>query len=209
MRLAVFVGGWTIEGAESVCGDDREIVDGLASLTDKGLLRLEGTDEEPRFSMLETIREYALERLETSGEVSERRRCHADYFLALVEEAAPNLIGTGSHAEWLDRLERDYANLRAALDWFEASDESSEALRLAAALWRFWDLRGHLVEGRHRLESALRGDERPTAARAKALAGAADMALTNGDVTTGGVWAEEALDITERSETSGASPFPC
>ena len=145
--------------------------------------------------MLETIREYALERLEDSGEASGRRRRHADYFLALAEEAEPNLIGTGSHAEWLDRLERDHANLRAALDWFEASVESGEALRLAAALWRFWDLRGHLVEGRRRLESALRADQRPTAARAKALGGAADMALTNGDVATGGVWAEEALEL--------------
>jgi predicted ATPase/DNA-binding SARP family transcriptional activator len=195
VRLAVFFGGWTIDAAQSVCGDEHEIVDGIASLTDKGLIRLEGTDEEPRFSMLETIREYALERLEDSGEDSGRRRRHADYFLALAEEAEPNLIGTGSHAEWLDRLERDHANLRAALDWFEASAESGDALRLAAALWRFWDLRGHLVEGRRRLESALGGDERPTAARAKALGGAADMALTNGDVTTGGVWAEEALEL--------------
>ncbi len=145
--------------------------------------------------MLETIREYALERLEDSGEAPGRLRRHADYFLALAEEAEPNLIGTGSHAEWLDRLERDHANLRAALDWFEASVASGEALRLAAALWRFWDLRGHLVEGRRRLENALSGDERPTAARAKALSGAADMALTNGDVTTGGVWAEEALEL--------------
>ena len=198
VRLAAFSGGCTIEAAQQVCGDEDEVVDALTSLTDNGLVRLEGTDEEPRFSMLETIREYALERLEDSGEASGRRRRHADYFLAVAEELEPNLIGTGSHAAWLDRLERDHANFRAALDWFEDSAHSDEALRLAAALWRFWDLRGHLVEGRRRLEIALGGDERPTAARAKALGGAADMALTNGDVAAGGAWAEEALELHRR-----------
>ena len=138
-----------------------------------------------------------------------RRRRHADYFLALAEELEPNLIGTGSHAAWLDRLERDHANFRAAFDSFEESVESDEALRLAAALWRFWDLRGHLVEGRRRLESALRADQRPTAARAKALGGAADMALTNGDVAAGGSGPRRHSSSTERSETPGASPFRC
>ena len=207
VRLAVFVGGWTIEAAQSVCGDDHEIVDGLASLTDKGLTRLEGTDEEPRFSMLETIREYALERLEHSGEASGRRRRHADYFLALAEEAEPNLIGPGSYAEWLDRLERDHANLRAALDSFEASDESEDALRLAAALWRFWDLKRHLVEGRRRLESVLRAAEHPAAARAKALTGAADIALTCGDITTGGRYAREALELHRQLGDAWGSAF--
>ena len=195
-RLAAFAGGCTIEAAESVCGTtDLEVVDGLASLTDKGLARLEGTDEEPRFTMLETIREYAAERLEESATVDELRRRHAEYFLALAEEAEPNLIGIGSHAEWLDRLERDHDNIRAAMDWLETSGETDRVLRLAAALWRFWDLKGHLVEGRRRLEGALRADDRPTAARANALSGAADMALTSGDVATGRRWAEEALEL--------------
>ena len=206
-RLAVFVGGCTIEAAHSVCGDDHEIVDGLASLTEKGLTRLEGTDEEPRFSMLETIREYALERLEDSGEASGRRQRHADYFLALAEEAEPNLIRIGSDAEWLDRLERDHANLRAALDWLEASDESEDALRLAAALWRFWDRKRHLVEGRRRLESALRAAEHPAAARAKALTGAADIALTCGDITTGGRRAREALELHRQLGDAWGSAF--
>ena len=195
VRLAVFAGGCTIEAAESVCGEDLDVVDGLSALTDKGLTRLEGTDEEPRFTMLETIREYASERLEQSAAADELRRSHAEYFLALAEEAEPNLIGIGSHTEWLDRLERDHDNFRAAMDWFEASGETERALRLAAALWRFWDLRGHLVEGRRRLERELGADERPTAARAKALSGAADMALTSGDVTAGRRRAEEALEL--------------
>ena len=136
--------------------DDLDVVDGLGSLNDKGLTRVEGTDEEPRFSMLETIREYALERLEHSDDASKLHRRHAEHFLAFAEEAEPNLIGTGSHAEWLDRLERDHDNFRLALDWLEASDDGHSALRMAAALWRFWDLKGHLVEGRRRLERTLR-----------------------------------------------------
>jgi predicted ATPase/DNA-binding SARP family transcriptional activator len=207
VRLAVFAGGCTIEAAESICGDDLEVVDGLASLTDKGLTRLEGSDEEPRFTMLETIHEYAAERLEHSEEASMLRCRHAEHFLALAEEAEPNLIGAGSHAEWLDRLERDRDNFRAALDWLEASGDSDGALRLTAALWRFWDLKRHLVEGRRRLESALRADEHPTAARAKALSGAADFALATGDITAGGRWAREALELHRRLGDAWGSAF--
>jgi predicted ATPase/DNA-binding SARP family transcriptional activator len=195
VRLVVFAGGCTIEAAQTVCGDDFEAVDGLAALTEKGLTRLEGSDEEPRFTMLETIREYAAERLERSEEASTLHRRHAEHFLALAEEAEPNLIGVGSHADWLDRLERDHDNFRAALDWLEASGDTGGALRLTAALWRFWDLKGHLIDGRRHLERAIRADERPTAARAKALSGAADMALTCGDVGTGRLLAEEALKL--------------
>jgi predicted ATPase len=192
-QLSVFTGGCTYETAERVCRADP---DALQSLLDKSLLRRRsGEDGGPRFWMLETIREFATGHLEASGEGSSLHRRHAEHFLALAEEAEPNLIGIGSHTELLDRLEAEHANFRAAMDWLEASDDSEDALRLAAALWRFWDLRGHLVEGRRRLESALSADERPTAARAKALGGAADMALTNGDVATGGVWAEEALEL--------------
>ena len=206
VRLAVFAGGCTIEAAQSVCGRDLEVVDGLASLTEKGLTRLEGSDEEPRFTMLETIREYAAERLELSEQASTLRCRHAQHFLALAEAAEPNLIGVGSHAEWLDRLERDHDNFRAALDWLEASGDSGGALRLAAALWRFWDLKGHLMEGRRNLERALDADEPPTAARAKALSGAADIALTCGDIATGRLRAEEALELyRERKDDWGTA----
>jgi predicted ATPase/DNA-binding SARP family transcriptional activator len=207
VRLAVFAAGCTIEAAQSVCGDDLDVVDGLAALTDKGLTRLEGSDEEPRFTMLETIREYAVERLELSEEAPTLHRRHAQHFLALAEGAEPNLIGVGSHAEWLDRLERDHDNFRAALDWLEASGDSGGALRLTAALWRFWDLKGHLIEGRRHLERALRADERPTAARAKALSGAADMALTCGDVATGRRRAEEALELYRELEDDWGTAF--
>ena len=156
--------------------------------------------------MLETIREYAAERLELSDQASTLRCRHAQHFLALAEAAEPNLIGVGSHAEWLDRLERDHDNFRAALDWLEASGDSGGALRLTAALWRFWDLKGHLMEGRRNLERALDADERPTAARAKALSGAADIALTCGDIATGRLRAEEALELyRERKDDWGTA----
>jgi predicted ATPase len=207
VRLAVFAGGCTIEAAHSVCGDDLDVVDGLASLTDKGLTRLEGSDEEPRFTVLETIREYAAERLELSEGASRLHRRHADHFLALAEEAEPNLIGAWSHAGWLDRLEREHDNFRAALDWLEASDDSEDALRLAAALWQFWNQKRYLVEGRRRLESALGATVHPGAARAKALSGAADVALKCGDIAAGGRWAREALELHRRLGDAWGSAF--
>ena len=207
VRLAVFAGGCTIEAAQSVCGNDLEVVDRLASLTDKGLVRLEGSEDEPRFTMLETIREYATERLDLSEDASTLQWRHADYFLGLAEKAEPDLIGVGSHAELLDRLERDHDNFRGALDWLEASGDSDAALRLTAALWRFWHLKGHLIEGRRRLERGLDIDRRPTAARAKALSGAADLALTCGDVATGRVRAEEALELHRQLEDDWGTAF--
>ena len=193
MRLAIFVDGCTLEAAENVCGNDLDVVDGLASLTDGGLIRVEGTDEAPRFTMLEPILEYAVERFEESGETEQLRQRHAVYFLGLAEEAEPNL--RGNPGDWLDRLEHEHDNFRAALDRLEASRDGETALRLAAALWRFWYLRGHLAEGRRRVESALRADESPTAARGKALNGAASLAVNTGDAATARHRAEEALAL--------------
>jgi predicted ATPase/class 3 adenylate cyclase len=186
-RLAVLAGGCTLESAEEVADAD---LDTLQSLVDKSLLRHTGE----RFWMLETIREYALERLEESGQAETLRRRQAERFLALAEEAEPNLRG-GSLKEWLDRLEREHDNLRAALDQLGASRETQGALRLAGALSEFWGMRGHLVEGRRRLESALAADERPTAVRAKALNGASDQAMASGDLATAKLRAEEALAL--------------
>jgi predicted ATPase/class 3 adenylate cyclase len=185
-RLAVFVGGCTLEASEEVADADLDI---LQSLVDKNLLR----HTEERFWMLETIREYAAERLEAYGEADGLPQRHAQHFLALAEEAEPNLRGYSR--EWLDRLEREHDNLRAALDRFGTSGESELTLRLAGAVSRFWDEKGHLTEGRRRLESALRTDNRPTAARAKALNGAADMAVSLGDATTATLRAEEGLAL--------------
>jgi len=185
-RLSVFSGGCTLEAAEKVAQAD---LDTLQSLVDKSLVR--HADE--RFSMLETIREYAAERLEASGEAEELQRRHAEHFLALAEEAYPNL--KGSPKPWLDRLEAEHDNLRAALDQLEATGESQLAQQLAGALYRYWYMRGHLGEGWRRLDRLLRADERPTAARARALVGSAVMAANGEDLAIGRVRAEEALAL--------------
>jgi predicted ATPase len=186
-RLAVFRGGCTLEAAEEVAGADLDL---LQSLVDKSLLR--HTHE--RFWMLETIHEYAVARIGESDEAEEMRQRHAEFFLALAEEAEPHLRRYWSR-EWLDRLELEHDNLRAALDRLEASGQSELALRLAGAVWGLWDLGGHLAEGRRRVESALQADQRPTAARAKALNGAAALAVDGGDTATARLRAEEALAL--------------
>jgi predicted ATPase len=191
-RLAVFVGGCTYEAAEAICDAEP---DTLQSLLDKSLLRKRESELGPRYWMLESIREYAVERLEESGEAAELRRRHAEFFLALAEEAEPHL--RGSPKDWPDRLDAEHDNLRAAFDSLEAPRESQLALRLAGALWRFWGLRSHFVEGRRRLEGALAADDRPTAARAKALVGAAGEATDARDYSTARLRAEEALAINE------------
>jgi predicted ATPase len=184
-RLAVFLGGCTLEAAEEVAEADLDL---LQSLVDKSLLRHTGE----RFSMLETIREYAAERLEESGEAEELRRRHADHFLALALELEPHLSTT---REWLDRLEAEHDNVRGALDRLRGAGETQLALFLAEAVWRFWKYHGYAPEGQRRLEGALAADGRRTAARAHALNAAAGMAVDNGDYTTGRRYAEEALTI--------------
>jgi predicted ATPase/class 3 adenylate cyclase len=189
-RLAVFRGGCTLEAAEEVCDVD---LDTLQSLTDKSLLRLHDGE---RFWMLETIREFSAERLEESGEAQALRGRHAEHFLVLAEEAEPHV--RRSSGEWLGRVEAEHDNLRAALDWLESSGQIERALRIAGAVSDFWASRGHFVEGRRRLEALLRADASPTAARAKALNAASDMALAAGDLPMGKVRAEEALEIHRR-----------
>jgi predicted ATPase/class 3 adenylate cyclase len=185
-RLAVFSGGCTLEAAEEVAEAD---LDTLQSLVDKSLLR----HTEERFWMLETIREFASERLEAAGEAEDLQRRHAEHYLALAEEAEPHL--RGSPKEWLDRLEQEHDNLRAAFDELETSGEGKAVQRIAGALWRFWTMRGYAPEGRRRLESAIRADERQTVARGKALNGATIMALETGDYGTARLRAEEALEL--------------
>ena len=182
-RLAVFRGGCTLSAAEEVTEAD---LDTVQSLVDKSLLR----QTQERFWMLETIREYAAERLEEAGEAEELRRRHAEHFVAFAEEAEPHL--RGRPREWLERLEQEHDNLRAALDRLEASTETQLTQRLAGALSVFWYMRGHLLEGGRRLESALGADERPTGARAKALNGVVMMTI---DGAVPKPRAEEALAL--------------
>jgi tetratricopeptide (TPR) repeat protein len=155
---------------------------------DKSLVR----HAEDRFWMLETIREYALERME-AGEAEDLRRRHAVHFLALAEEAEPHLSGHEGSSEWLDRLLLDYDNLRGALDHLHLTGEGELELRLAGTLWVFWRDRAYFAEGRRRLESALGAQGPPTPARGKALIAAASLATLGGDPATGRRLAEAAL----------------
>jgi predicted ATPase/class 3 adenylate cyclase len=189
-RLAIFTGGCTYEAAEEIAGADP---DTLQSLLDKSLLRKRDSQAGPRYWMLETMREYAAERLEESGEADELRRRHAEYFLALAEEAFPQL--TGSPRPWLERLDADHDNFRAVLDRLESAGRTREALQLAGALYRFWNLRGYLLEGRERLEPLLAREPAGTSARLRALHGAAVMASSTGDPETAEMRAEEARDL--------------
>ena len=159
-RLSVFSGGATLEAGEAVCNTDLdlgiELFEGLASLVDKNLVqRIDGGIAEPRFAMLETIREYALERLAASGEESAVRRAHAAYCLVLAEEGNPELSPENRTA-WLARCDVEIDNFRSALDWLFENRELDWAVRLTMALFRFWDMREHLIEGRTRLEAMLR-----------------------------------------------------
>jgi len=160
-RLSVFAGGCTLEAAEAICGPEGEgqmhVLDGMASLVEKNLLRQEG-EHETRFLMLETIGEYATERLIESGTEERLKQRHAQYFLSMAEEAAPQLKGPPA-APWLNRLAQEHENLRAALGWWHQQGEIDVALRLAAALSRFWESRGYLTEGRRRLAALIPGAE--------------------------------------------------
>ena len=175
-RLAVFVGGCTLEAAEAVCNADgdlaMDVMDGIAALVDKSLLRQEeGPDGEPRFTMLETIREYALERLVASGEAGAIHRRHATYYLMVVETAAPKLLG-GEQSVWMYRLEQEHDNLRATHKWYQNEEAAVDLeVRLMRAMTTFSYLSGHWSEGRSWPSSLLARTttaER-TAARAWAL----------------------------------------
>ena len=184
-RLSVFAGGCTLESAVEAAD---AVLDTLQSLVEKNLVRHSGE----RFWMLETIREYAAERLEALGEAGQLQHRHAQHFLALAE-AEPNPFR--SPPEWVERLASEHDNVRTALDWVEAAGEGELGLRLVGAMARFWYLRGHVVEGRRRLESALHADNRPTAVRAKALSGDSLLAHLAGDGATARLQGEQALAL--------------
>jgi predicted ATPase/class 3 adenylate cyclase len=190
-RLAVFAGGATLAAAEHVAEAD---LDTLQSLVDKSLVRRTGE----RFWMLETIREFAVERLAASGEADELHRRFAEHFLALAEEAFPHLepeVLMGGHA-WIDRLESELDNLREALDHFANVGAAESWLRLAGALPDFWIARGHTLEGLGRISRALDANPAPSAARARALIGASDLAEVTGEHSRRArLWADEALAL--------------
>ncbi len=212
-RMAVFQGGRTLEALEAVSNYDGQlqldVLEGVESLVSKSLLQpREGLDGEPRFWMLETIHEYAREKLEESGEADTLQRHHALYFMSLAEQAEPELQGP-KQVEWLDRLEDEHDNIRAALLWARQSANFETGLRLAGAVWRFWSRRGYYDEGREQLASLLSVRAADTAnvvptiapvpqpVRAKALNGAGYLAWELGDLPSARSPLEESLAIYE------------
>jgi len=192
-RFSVFAGGAFLTQAEPVCGPPPElgtdILDGLSSLADKSLVRGAPTiEQDPRFVMLATIREYGQEKLAGDGDLDDLRRRHALTFVTLAEMAEPQLTGTDA-PRWLDRLELDHDNLRAALDWAVETGDAELAFRLLAAVWRFWQIRGYIYEARMRVDRVLAmpsGAALPAKLRARAFGAGgsicywqADFAPTN------------------------------
>jgi predicted ATPase/DNA-binding XRE family transcriptional regulator len=203
-RLGVFVGGATLEAIEMVCGtsEHSDVLEDLTVLVEQSLIRqVADAEGEPRFTMLETIREYALEQLAASGEETATRTRHAAYYLGLAEAAVPRLRGP-EQVRWLDWLEADHDNMRAAFEWYLGSSGIEEALRLVGALHWFWDRRGYLDEGRARIQVALDAAANITApsdsllrARAWALVGAAALAFDQGDRAAVAAFAEESAAL--------------
>ena len=199
-RMSVFSGGRTLEAMEAICDaeGDLDVLAAVESLLEKSLLRQEeGPEDEPRFVMLETIHEYAREKLEDSGEAVETRRLHAEYFLALAEEAEPEFVGPDQIA-WMDRIEAEHDNMRAALSWCMERREEW-ALRLAGALEVFWIARCHFSEGRRWSEEALTKVEEVSPARAKVLQGSGFMAYREGDYEKARQSLEQSLALCRQS----------
>jgi predicted ATPase len=184
-QLGVFVGGSRLDAAEALCESiGIDVLDGLHSLVEKSLLRQRAdADGEPRFWMLETIRDYALELLGEAGTLADTRRRHAEWFVAHAEHGDVE-SRTGDQTAWFEQLDADIANLRAALDWAEETRDGELMLRLATALWEFWATRGHIAEGTTVLEDALTlSGRRP----ARALVGVCALHLLRG-------WSEGLAD---------------
>jgi predicted ATPase/class 3 adenylate cyclase/Tfp pilus assembly protein PilF len=199
-RLSVFAGGRTLEAIEAICDAEGDLpmdaFEGISSLLDKSLIRQEeGLGGEPRFVMLETIHEFAREKLQQSEEAEEIKRTHAEYFLTLAEEAYPERKGA-NQLEWLEKLEAEHDNMRAALSWALERKEAEEALKLGGALCFFWAVRGYHSEGRRWLEEALAIEGRVSPeVRAMALAGAGELESDQGDLDRAQEACEEGLEL--------------
>ena len=185
--LSVFASEWSLNAAETVCADETDdapfVLDLLEALVDGSLVRLvETEDGEPRYAMLETMREFAAEQAQTTSDTDELGRRHADYYLDLVEKAEAHLV-SAEQTDWLNRLEREHDNLRVALEWTLRHDEIETGLRVAGALWRFWWQRGYLSEGIAWFDQLLAKPQPvSTLVRARALNGAGNLNWTRGDL---------------------------
>jgi predicted ATPase len=207
-RLSVFVGGCTLEGVEAVCNTKQDlqidVLDGMGSLVNNSLVRqVEQSAGEPRFALLDTVREYGLERLAASGEESGIRKAHAAYCLVLAEECAAQATDPAS-TEWLSLLEVEHNNCRAALDWLTRSGNAEWGLRLGAALFQFWETREHLTEGRDRLEKLLKLEGAAARSNSRARVLFAAGVLAQGDHRPAYALFEESLQIArELNDTRG------
>ncbi len=199
-RLSVFAGGFTLDAAEIVCADEivnrYAVLDILSRLVDKCLVQADADQAQGRYGLLETIRFFARGRLVGAGESDVIRERHRDFFLALAERAEPELALAGGPA-WLDRLERERDNLRTAAEWCDATGAYEPFLRLVTALTLFYELHSHLQAGGRRFAQALARDEGPSPLRARALWGAAHVAIYGGDAEAMGRYAAQALEMAE------------
>ena len=206
-RLSVFAGGSTLEAIEEVCnpGEDLEVLEGVDSLLEKCLLRREEeAGGKSRYVMLETVGEYAREKLKESGEAEAAQRTHAEHFLVVAEEAEPELFGPRD-MEWFNRLEEEHDNMRAALSWALERAEAELALHLAGALWPFWETRGYYDEGRRWLEEALEKEGHASAAsRTKALKAVGWLGHAQIDLDRAEVAAREGLKLSAEAELGGS-----
>jgi predicted ATPase/DNA-binding CsgD family transcriptional regulator len=203
-RLSVFAGGWTLEASEAVGAgggvEEGEVLDLLWGLVEKSLVIVRGSAPGgARYRLLEPVRQYALDKLEQSDEAEEARRWHAEFFLGLAEETETEMRGP-EQATWLDSLEAEHDNLRAALSWALERGEPELGLHLAVAFWWFWEARGYFDEGRRWLEQALAKGSRASSARAKALDGVGHLALNLGNVDRAVAAAEEGLKLRAQVE---------
>jgi predicted ATPase/class 3 adenylate cyclase len=186
--LAIFPGSFDIDAAEAVCGAD---LDAVASLLDKSLLR---QTAEGRFFMLETIREFALERVEEDGGLEDLRRRHSRYVVEFLEAASEYLRRPGQEP-WLEAIARHHEDLRAALAWADAADDDALRLTIAAHSSHFWYSHGHISEGLRYLERALAASKESSEMRGLALRGAAALAGSHGEYERARDWADESVSI--------------
>jgi predicted ATPase len=207
-RLAgVFVGGWGCEGLEAVAGavagDGAPVLDALATLLDHSLVRRVATGAHTRYDMLESIRVFALEGLEAAGDVDRARRAHAEHVLAWAERASLELVGP-AQVEWLDRLQAEHDNVRAAIRWCRGAGERVLGLRLGTVLWRFWLARGYVAEGRAHLDALVAGaPDADASLRARALHGLATLLQSEGRMADARDALESALRLCGSGDRAG------
>ncbi len=212
-RLAVFRGGFSLEAAEAICAgngiEQGEALDLLSHLVDKSLVAVVDGDGEARYRLLETIRQYAQNKLQECGEAASVRQTHRDWYLEFAERAESKVLGA-EQAQWFDRFEVERDNLRAALAWSLDAGEAEKAARLGVAIWRFWQVRGYLSEGRRWLERALAGSSEQTSVRAKTLLAAGVLASFQDDNHRAKTLLEESLALCrERGERQGSGYALC